>query len=235
MSNLNDDMRFNIEFVKEIERHPCIYNNKHGEYNNKPSIDKAWKTVGEKFVGLTANEIRIKWRSIRSSYSRSQRTKKEYYLSPYMDYLLPFIRTKSKDNAEDDVQIDSDLESNDDSGSQSEEDCVIEIEPTKCEEDSDKDDDCTEYNGKIQVRTLPELKLGHSYGKTLKIKGTQSKILSNYSQYTTSRLSPYECFLKSLIPDVSSMNERQFFNFRRGILNIIGKVKYSKAALETES
>ncbi|XP_069354748.1 uncharacterized protein [Maniola hyperantus] len=232
MSNLND-MRFNIEFVKEIEQHPCIYNNKHEDYNHKPAIDKAWKTVGEKFVGLTANEIRVKWRSIRTSYSRSLRTKKDYYLCPYMDYLLPFTKTTSKENPDDDVQMESDLESNDDSGSQSEEDCVIETEPTKCEEDLDKEGDCTEYNGKIQVRTLPELRLGRSNGKALKIKGTQSKILSNYSQYTTSRLSPYECYLKSLIPDVSSMNERQFFNFRRGILNIIGKVKYSKDTLES--
>ncbi|XP_039749315.1 uncharacterized protein LOC120626089 [Pararge aegeria] len=227
MSNLNDDMRLNIEFVKEVERYPCLYNVHDGEYSNKESVDKAWKEIGERFRGLSGNDLKIKWRSVRSSFSRSFRTKKEYYLGPYLNFLLPFSKSRYIDDSfVEIVKNESENYKLDDDSSRSSSECVLEIVETKCEEE---DDEFREQNGNIQVSTLPELKEGQSRG--IRKKGSRSQILS---QYTKSRLSPHECYLKSLMPDVSAMDQIQFFNFRRGILNILGKIKY-RATPATES
>ncbi|XP_023936927.2 uncharacterized protein LOC112045092 [Bicyclus anynana] len=233
MSSLSDDMRLIIEFVKEVEQHPCLYDNKHAEYGIKTAVDEAWREIGKRFKGLTEADLKVKWRSVRSSYTRSFRINKPYYLTKYLDFLIPFTkhmdkslvkrvkreRESQKENSEDD---DDDDNSSVSSGN-------ITIERTKEENDDvdfyDEDDDDDEYedqNGKIQVSTLPELKVGLNK-RVIRKKGSRSQILS---QYTKSRLSPHECYLKSLMPDISAMSQRQFFGFRKGILNILGKIKY---------
>ncbi|CAH2232610.1 jg14804 [Pararge aegeria aegeria] len=171
MSNLNDDMRLNIEFVKEVERYPCLYNVHDGEYSNKESVDKAWKEIGERFRGLSGNDLKIKWRSVRSSFSRSFRTKKEYYLGPYLNFLLPFSKSRYIDDSfVEIVKNESENYKLDDDSSRSSSECVLEIVETKCEEE---DDEFREQNGNIQVSTLPELKEGQSRG--IRKKGSRVK------------------------------------------------------------
>lgn len=177
---------------------------------------------------FSETDLKIKWRSVRSSYTRSFRTQKDYYLSPHLNFLLPYIKTRYfKDESFRKTATNDSDNSNDADGtsSQSSDEC-LNIESPKSAEELDNDNDSTEMNGKIQVKTLPELR--QSDGKVFKkTKGAQSKILTQ-NQYSKSRLSPHECFLKSLMPDISAMNDRQFFNFRRGMLNIVGKIKYNE-------
>lgn len=176
---------------------------------------------------FSETDLKIKWRSVRSSYTRSFRTQKDYYLSPHLNFLLPYIKTRyfKDESFRKTATINDSDNSNDGTSSQSSDEC-LNIESPKSAEELDNDNDSTEMNGKIQVKTLPELR--QSDGKVFKkTKGAQSKILTQ-NQYSKSRLSPHECFLKSLMPDISAMNDRQFFNFRRGMLNIVGKIKYNE-------
>lgn len=57
--SLSDDMRLAIEFVKEVENHPCIYNVHDENYNNRPSTEEAWKEIRQRFRGVSG---KIKYR-----------------------------------------------------------------------------------------------------------------------------------------------------------------------------
>lgn len=57
--SLSDDMRLAIEFVKEVENHPCIYNVHDKNYGNRPSTEEAWKQIRQRFRGVSG---KIKYR-----------------------------------------------------------------------------------------------------------------------------------------------------------------------------
>nr|XP_026486936.1 uncharacterized protein LOC113393993 [Vanessa tameamea] len=88
-------MASEIRLVQEIEKYECLYNNYLPEYNRKDLADEAWTQVSQS-TDLTVTECKEKWRNIRSSLLRSlkpsEKTKKPYYLAPYLHFVLPFMK-----------------------------------------------------------------------------------------------------------------------------------------------
>ncbi|XP_072947423.1 uncharacterized protein [Epargyreus clarus] len=92
-----------IHFVREIEKRECLYNHNIPEYNRKDLSEQAWSEVARN-RNLTVNECKEKWRNIRSSFLRSmkksEKVKKPYYLSPYLQFVLPFTKLHQTEYSE---------------------------------------------------------------------------------------------------------------------------------------
>ncbi|XP_072947640.1 uncharacterized protein [Epargyreus clarus] len=101
-SFIMSEQMFNIAFVQEVERHPCLYNSKLQEYTRKDVTEKAWDKVGEKF-NITGSQCREKWKNLRTVFCRHLRRsrassgtkRKPYYLSEAMKFAMPFIKSQA--------------------------------------------------------------------------------------------------------------------------------------------
>lgn len=43
-----NDQAFNVKFVEEVEKHPCLYNYQLTQYSRKDITDLAWNNIGKK-------------------------------------------------------------------------------------------------------------------------------------------------------------------------------------------
>ncbi|EDX16573.1 GD24528 [Drosophila simulans] len=97
-----DDPVFNVRFVQFVENQPCLWNYTHPGYSKKEEVQRAWQQVAND-IKDTVRNCRERWRTIRSSFLRSlklERTqtgrgKRKYYLSKYMQFLVPFTKSRS--------------------------------------------------------------------------------------------------------------------------------------------
>lgn len=46
---MRDDEQFNINFVKKVELHKCLYDYTRVDYKNIHIQEKAWKTIADEF------------------------------------------------------------------------------------------------------------------------------------------------------------------------------------------
>ncbi|XP_055904220.1 uncharacterized protein LOC129940023 [Eupeodes corollae] len=98
----SDNIAFNIELVKAVEKHPCIYDYNMKEYCNREFVDSAWQKIAKKFH-CPAKECREAWKNLRIVFSRNIKkqttgagsTKKPYYLLESMRFLIPFMKNSS--------------------------------------------------------------------------------------------------------------------------------------------
>lgn len=51
-----DDENKNIQFVLEVEKHPCLYNTTLSSYSRNNDTDKAWAEIG-KIMNMTGELI----------------------------------------------------------------------------------------------------------------------------------------------------------------------------------
>ncbi|XP_065365884.1 type-2 histone deacetylase 1 [Calliphora vicina] len=106
MSSRKDDPVFNVKFVQLVESKPCLWNSTLPEYSKKDEIQKAWQEVANETKDTVRN-CRERWRTIRSSFLRSLklsrtstgRGKRKYYLSKYLQFLIPFTKTRLKNSS----------------------------------------------------------------------------------------------------------------------------------------
>ncbi|KAL9877904.1 homeotic protein caudal [Glossina fuscipes] len=106
MSSRKDDPVFNVKFVQLVESKPCLWNSTLPEYSKKDEIQKAWQEVANETKDTVRN-CRERWRTIRSSFLRSLklsrtstgRGKRKYYLSKYLQFLIPYTKTRLKNSA----------------------------------------------------------------------------------------------------------------------------------------
>ncbi|KAM7347136.1 uncharacterized protein ACRADG_006797 [Cochliomyia hominivorax] len=106
MSSRKDDPVFNVKFVQLVESKPCLWNSTLPEYSKKDEIQKAWQDVANETKDTVRN-CRERWRTIRSSFLRSLklsrtstgRGKRKYYLSKYLQFLIPFTKTRLKNSS----------------------------------------------------------------------------------------------------------------------------------------
>ncbi|XP_033170548.1 uncharacterized protein LOC117147678 [Drosophila mauritiana] len=97
-----DDPVFNVRFVQFVENQPCLWNYTHPGYSKKEEVQRAWQQVAND-IKDTVRNCRERWRTIRSSFLRSLklartqtgRGKRKYYLSKYMQFLVPFTKSRS--------------------------------------------------------------------------------------------------------------------------------------------
>eukprot|EP00099_Drosophila_melanogaster_P016973 NP_572838.2 uncharacterized protein Dmel_CG4404 [Drosophila melanogaster] len=97
-----DDPVFNVRFVQFVENQPCLWNYTHPGYSKKEDVQRAWQQVAND-IKDTVRNCRERWRTIRSSFLRSLklartqtgRGKRKYYLSKYLQFLVPFTKSRS--------------------------------------------------------------------------------------------------------------------------------------------
>ncbi|XP_017095197.2 uncharacterized protein [Drosophila bipectinata] len=97
-----DDPVFNVRFVQLVETEPCLWNYNHPGYSKKEEVQEAWQQVANESKDTVRN-CRERWRTIRSSFLRSLklagtqtgRGKRKYYLSKYLQFLIPFTKSRA--------------------------------------------------------------------------------------------------------------------------------------------
>ncbi|KAH8250566.1 hypothetical protein KR038_007146 [Drosophila bunnanda] len=97
-----DDPVFNVRFVQFVEGEPCLWNYTHPGYSKKEEVQRAWQQVANE-IKDTVRNCRERWRTIRSSFLRSLklartqtgRGKRKYYLSKYLQFLIPYTKSRS--------------------------------------------------------------------------------------------------------------------------------------------
>ncbi|KAF2905003.1 hypothetical protein ILUMI_01171 [Ignelater luminosus] len=100
---MKEENVFNIRLLKEIEKYPCLYNYNLTEYTSREITDKAWSDIADKFK-KTPDECKQRWKNLRGSLTRnlSQRLKSSYgnkkpktfYLTKYMQFVMPFAKSR---------------------------------------------------------------------------------------------------------------------------------------------
>ncbi|XP_055370717.1 uncharacterized protein LOC129605158 [Condylostylus longicornis] len=90
-----------IDFIKTIEKHECLWNNRIPELNKRSQIKATWKIISHEFQEPIP-VLRERWRNIRNTFIRSMKKSakdnppgsksKGYYLAKYLQFLLPHIR-----------------------------------------------------------------------------------------------------------------------------------------------
>ncbi|XP_037935926.1 putative uncharacterized protein DDB_G0291608 [Teleopsis dalmanni] len=98
-----DDPVFNVKFVQLIEKQPCLWNSTLPAYSKKDETERAWQEIASE-TKYSVRNCREKWRTIRSSFLRSLkpsrtstgRGKRKYYLFKYLQFLVPYTKTRTK-------------------------------------------------------------------------------------------------------------------------------------------
>ncbi|XP_055384081.1 transcription factor Adf-1-like [Condylostylus longicornis] len=88
---------------KLIKAKPELYDPENPDYSNRPLHSKIWKELAGK-LGVSVEEFRSKWASMRNSYARCikaklenpNRTRVKWYLEDHMSYLEKHILHRSK-------------------------------------------------------------------------------------------------------------------------------------------
>ncbi|XP_055849689.1 uncharacterized protein LOC129914452 isoform X1 [Episyrphus balteatus] len=87
-----DDLRTNVKFLELIKKYECLWKHDSPNYRKKSVKHKAWKEIA-KVCKNSVLRCRKRWRYIRQTYSHYTRSNlPEYYLSPYVDFVKPYIK-----------------------------------------------------------------------------------------------------------------------------------------------
>ncbi|KAJ0174902.1 hypothetical protein K1T71_010010 [Dendrolimus kikuchii] len=209
---MRDDINFCIEFIKEVEGHPCLYDHQHIDYGNARQIQIAWKKIATK---LNENDLncRRKWKMIRSSYirsfhykSKSGSVKKDYYLSPYLQFLRPFAKPKLQDAVAD--------ASDDGSSGRTHED------RDDCDDDADSDAEAS-HEGRLP----PKRKRAATEPMFVTVKREEGGPEEDAPE---AERDPCQLYLLSLAPHIRAMSLRQQLQFQRGVIDLIEQIKYGE-------
>uniref|UniRef100_A0A7G3A820 Putative alcohol dehydrogenase transcription factor myb/sant-like protein n=1 Tax=Lutzomyia longipalpis TaxID=7200 RepID=A0A7G3A820_LUTLO len=90
----------NAAIVANVRKHRVLYDPTVPEYSIKKFSKQAWEAVA-KATNLAEEDCKFRWRNLRISFLRYNRTKrnsdakiKPYYLEQDMAFMLPFIRSR---------------------------------------------------------------------------------------------------------------------------------------------
>ncbi|KAF5279662.1 hypothetical protein FQR65_LT15319 [Abscondita terminalis] len=100
---LPDNEQLNTKFVIAVEEYPTMYNYNLKKYSNRNEQDKVWRLLAELFE-TTQSEVKLRWRNIRSAFTRFLRSKnitggaakKPYYLWDHLQFLLPYTKSRTQ-------------------------------------------------------------------------------------------------------------------------------------------
>ncbi|EAT35328.1 AAEL012501-PA [Aedes aegypti] len=100
-----EDQAFNITFVGEVKKHPCLFDSNSTEYKQAPVQDKAWIALSAS-VGESVDMCKKRWRNLRCCMTRylksvrdnvdnnSSLRRKPYYLYNHMQFVIPYLKMK---------------------------------------------------------------------------------------------------------------------------------------------
>ncbi|XP_055626350.1 uncharacterized protein LOC129768619 [Toxorhynchites rutilus septentrionalis] len=105
-----EDQQFNIAFVAEVKKHPCLFDSNSTEYKQAQVQDKAWQAVSGN-VNESVDMCKKRWRNLRccmTRYLKSVRDsvdnganlrRKPYYLYNHMQFVVPYLKMKDGEGA----------------------------------------------------------------------------------------------------------------------------------------
>ncbi|XP_034836965.1 uncharacterized protein [Maniola hyperantus] len=254
MSHVNvfaktSDTKTIIRFIKEIEKHPCLYDPKSPSYIDRNLKRKTWIYIAKK-ANSTVADCKEKWTKIRTAYIRTLRPSyndgirtfgRPYYLASHLKFISPMKRN-GKTNCEyrvpqsaekSETEINEEEEESDDSdehlGSQ---DANSQHEVFLDEDNfDDSDEDVMGYNNividkKDVTRERDTNEVNKPNVKELRNKSEQnSGGIGKRKSYTEDiECNPRKMFVFSLLPDIEDLNEQQMTYFRREVIKLIDKV-----------
>ncbi|XP_052889038.1 uncharacterized protein LOC128297440 [Anopheles moucheti] len=104
-----EDQTFNINFVGEVKKHPCLFDSGNPDYKQQVLQDRAWLEVSN-IVGESAETCKKRWRNLRCCMTRYQKSvrdssdqaanarRKPYYLYNHMQFVLPHLKAREESN-----------------------------------------------------------------------------------------------------------------------------------------
>ncbi|KAG6447082.1 transcription factor Adf-1-like [Manduca sexta] len=101
-----------LDLIKEVEKRPILYDKSVSGFNKTKLRDDAWKDVQES-LHVSESECKKRWRSLRDSFIKLQRTHGGRTRWPYhhaMRFLLPHIEPKPEGGSKKDEDSDAEEE-----------------------------------------------------------------------------------------------------------------------------
>ncbi|KAJ8727899.1 hypothetical protein PYW08_016284 [Mythimna loreyi] len=175
-----------IDLIKEVEKRPILYDKSVSGFNKTKLRDDAWKEVQES-LHVSESECKKRWRSLRDSFIKLQRTHGGRTRWPYhqhMRFLLPHIEPKENGTVKKEPE-DSD---NEEEARQRAMQCLPDLsysQDIKYEEDDDDD-------------SQPSPK-----------KARQNSTDEEVASCNCNRTDPDELFLISCAPTLKRLNSKQ--------------------------
>uniref|UniRef100_A0A182SA32 MADF domain-containing protein n=1 Tax=Anopheles maculatus TaxID=74869 RepID=A0A182SA32_9DIPT len=105
-----EDQAFNINFVGEVKKHPCLFDSGNPDYKQQSLQDRAWLDVSSS-VGESIDTCKKRWRNLRCCMTRYQKSvrdssdqaanarRKPYYLYNHMQFVLPHLKAREESSA----------------------------------------------------------------------------------------------------------------------------------------
>ncbi|XP_068618619.1 uncharacterized protein [Battus philenor] len=245
-------MSAEITLVQEIQKFPCLYNNNLPEYNRKDLTEEAWAEVARN-NNLTVGDCKEKWRNIRCSFLRSLKPsakyKKPYYLTAYLQFVLPFMKSINNLEIVDDAQVSEALknhctkdllinnikeEPGEVFGRQSDEESVnMEIPVTITETISPDSLISRQQSLAFRKRRRPTPVLSKTFNekKIKKAKHSQGHTLNMANDQNKGSGSAMRYFLLSLLPEFETMSDEQIRLFKIKVMLLIDEIKTNNAQM----
>uniref|UniRef100_A0A182K6X4 MADF domain-containing protein n=1 Tax=Anopheles christyi TaxID=43041 RepID=A0A182K6X4_9DIPT len=101
-----EDQSFNITFVAEVKKHPCLFDSGNPDYKQQALQERAWQAVSDA-VGEGVDTCKKRWRNLRCCMTRYQKSvrdnndqarRKPYYLYTHMQFVLPYLKAREETN-----------------------------------------------------------------------------------------------------------------------------------------
>ncbi|XP_049881918.1 uncharacterized protein LOC126377906 [Pectinophora gossypiella] len=214
MSDRHDSI---VTFVKEVEKHPCIYNQTLPEYSNRTETKRAWEEIA-KNLQCKESDCREKWRKIRIAFTRSLKQMKSgatgirpYYLYDHLTFILPFCKTI-------DEQITQPVSPEE---SEEEHEDVIYLK-TDLEDYSDN-----LHNSETSDTPMKTVRRHEKYICEDDHKGILKRRRTEHLEDN-----PRKMFLLSILPDIEAFTDEEMRVFRRKIVTCIDTIMEDRVKQE---
>nr|CAI5864482.1 unnamed protein product [Callosobruchus analis] len=224
---MGDDFRLTqlaIDLCLEVEKYPSLYDTSSEDYNRYQISKQIWDEIGAK-LGCSGESCKKRWCNLRTVFVRKLKSKQtrrgSYYLSKYMDFLIPHLKTVPTNpttHKEESLTIEHEQELSECSDWEVDQICTKEeyLEDTAIPSYNEATEDrIQETNSDI---TIPNTNKRHF------TKSSNAKRLKMDDQTEN----PRRYFLLSLLPELEELPETQFRQFKRQVLGLIDDLEASR-------
>ncbi|XP_059058730.1 uncharacterized protein LOC131852111 [Achroia grisella] len=211
-----------IDFVREVKKRPCLYDNTLKEYSNAAYTKPAWREIASK-LNTTATDCKEKWRKIRVAFMRSVKQfqsnnppNRPYWLADHLQFLIPFMHMymKSGDKSKN-TKRRSDLIDMETIVIKQEDDSDLEAVDDGIEDRVDYVKDKT-GNGEVSGGVV-DIFNSSECNMTAPHRGFKRH--HEFGEYSARKM-----FLLSLLPEIESFNQQEMRLFRRHIVNVVDNI-----------
>ncbi|XP_075972016.1 uncharacterized protein LOC142973878 [Anticarsia gemmatalis] len=223
---MKDSQTLMVRFCRIVERHPEVYDHNLAGYKTR-QVDTEWEKIAdcvrsELKEECTIEELKIKWKGIRSSFNRYKnklitatepKRCKKYYLYDTLHFLDPFTRPKgfSGKKAEDSFYNEGVVVSDDESKGSNDNNSVDEWNISEIKPD-------------ITVKEIiPETIMPQK-------RSNSSNPCPNCENAKKRRFAPDEenedlQFFRSVIPEIKDFTNKEKRKFKMGVLKLIDDIE----------